>query len=98
MQNIDISELKKKVNSLNEEKEKLYREQTELRKRTREEVDSIKLLKSETDEYNTETTELRNKRDSENKRVRKQDRNRSTFSVSGEKINERNKYSKKDFW
>src|SRR3989344_3208219 len=70
MQNIDISELKKKVNSLNEEKEKLYREQTELRKRTREEVDSIKLLKSETDEYNTETTELRNKRDSENKRVR----------------------------
>ena len=70
MQNIDISELRKKARSLNEEKERLYREQDELRKRIREEVGKIKSLKSETDEYNVESTALRNKRDKENKKVK----------------------------
>ncbi|MBS3155817.1 hypothetical protein J4413_01130 [Candidatus Woesearchaeota archaeon] len=69
MQNI-ISELKKKVNSLNEKKEDLFKKQDEIRKAIKEKIEKIKPMKGENDKLGDEARNLKKERDKENDLVK----------------------------
>jgi len=69
MQNV-ISELKKKVNSLNEKKEDLFKKQDEIRKTIKEKIEKIKSMKGENDKLGDEARNLKKERDKENNLVK----------------------------
>src|SRR3989344_4362160 len=69
MQNV-ISELKKKVNSLNEKKEDLFKKQDEIRKTIKEKIERIKSMKGENDKLGDEARNLKKERDQENNLVK----------------------------
>ena len=66
----DISQLKKELNDLGSEKEKLMSQKEELKKTTSELINKAKDMKKLKDDFNTKLNQLKTERDSYNAKVR----------------------------
>lgn len=83
----DLTELKKKLDNLNESKEFWYKKKADIGQQIREKIDSVKSLKKQRNELTNNVKDLKKKRDSLNKQISEKIKdiigNKKIFKSSG---------------